>query len=410
MTPRHLPTALVLGLFDTGLSAVRSLGRHGIPVIGMDFNPGHAGFGSRFGTPKRCPHPDHQPEELLAFLLDEGRRLEQPGILLPASDAFVLFASRYRDPLSRYFRFNLPAPTIIEACVDKRLQYELAERAGCRVPRTFHVASWQEVERIRDRVRYPAFIKPCVSHLWAERFPVKGFHVRTHEEMMARFGEILPSGLKVLVQELIPGPESNICEVYAYFDRQSQPRASFTLRKIRQNPPEFGVGSMVESLEHPALLEAGLTFLRNIGYQGIASIEFKEDERDGSIQLIELNPRIGQQTILATDCGVNLPLTYYHDLLGLPLEAPKTFQTGRRWMDAQRDFKSFLAYQKRGELDLKAWLRSCASVRSFSKFAWDDPGPFWHVSKRLLTKWASDVRRPEPSRVGPVSASLSRQP
>ena len=58
----------------------------------------------------------------------------------------------------------------------------------------------------------------------------------------------------------------------------------------------------------------GKRFLESIGYRGIGSAEFKRDERDGELKLIELNPRYWQQAALAERCGVNFPLAQYLDL------------------------------------------------------------------------------------------------
>lgn len=103
-------TAFVASLFDTGLGAIRSLGRVDIPVIGLDSDPRMPGFKSRFCTAKLCPDPAHQPDKLAAFLLNEGQQLERPGILFAASDAFCcscpaigmtwlpISASRFRQP------------------------------------------------------------------------------------------------------------------------------------------------------------------------------------------------------------------------------------------------------------------------------------------------------------------------
>src|SRR5680860_1242522 len=102
------PVAFVLNVSLAGLGAMRSLGRAGVSVTGLDPDPGHAGFWSRYGQSRQCPHPVHEPDQLAGFLIDLGKRLDQPGILSPASDAFVLFVSRYRDALREYFRFNLP--------------------------------------------------------------------------------------------------------------------------------------------------------------------------------------------------------------------------------------------------------------------------------------------------------------
>ena len=242
--------AFILSLFDTGLGAIRSLGRVGVPVVGLDWDPAMPGFKSRYCTPKLCPHPVHQPDELARFLIEDGKRLDRPGILFPASDAFVLFLSRYRDELAPYFRFALPPAHVLEAMVNKRRQYELAEQVGTPYATTVYPETMADVQAMKDQVDYPAFIKPYYGHLWRERFggTHKGFKVYTPEELITRFEEILPTGLEVMVQSIILGPNTNHFKVSAYIGQSGEPLAVFTLRKIRQYPTEFGVGSLVESL------------------------------------------------------------------------------------------------------------------------------------------------------------------
>ena len=148
---KPLHCAFVLSLFDTGLGAIRSLGRAGIRVIGLDSNARMPGFESRYCAAKLCPDPVHQPDELVQFLLNEGRQLERPGVLFPASDAFVLFLSRCRDSLKAYFRFALPSPDMLEAIVNKHRQYELAQRVGTPYPQTFYPENREDVQRNQRR-------------------------------------------------------------------------------------------------------------------------------------------------------------------------------------------------------------------------------------------------------------------
>lgn len=376
-------TAFVLGLFDTGLGAIRSLGRLGIPVIGLDFDPNTPGFKSRYCVAKWCPDPVRQPDRLVEFLLDEGRRLKNPGIIFPATDAFVLFLSRYRDDLSKYFRFALPSANVLEAIVNKRLQYELAEKVGTPYPSTFYPETMDDVQRIKNELEYPAFIKPYYGHLWRERFGGnhKGFKVHAPQELAARYEEIFPTGLQAMVQSLILGPNTNHYKVNVYMSTAGEPLAIFTLRKIHQYPTEFGVGVLVESIRYPELVDLGLKFFRGIGYRGIGSIEFKKDERDGRLKMIELNPRLWQQNIQATVCGINFPLIQYLDLT-VQTPPPQTeFVEGVRWLDAVADFQAFWDYFRRGELSPWAWVRSWIGAKAFSTFAWDDLGPFFKANQ-----------------------------
>jgi predicted ATP-grasp superfamily ATP-dependent carboligase len=64
--------------------------------------------------------------------------------LSPASDAFVLFLSRYRDELREYFPFNLPPADVVEESVDKRRLYDLAERFGVPHATIFYARSMGE--------------------------------------------------------------------------------------------------------------------------------------------------------------------------------------------------------------------------------------------------------------------------
>ena len=372
-------TAFILSLFDTGLGAVRSLGRLGIPVNGLDSDPSMPGFKSRFCIAKLCPDPVHQPDKLVQFLLNEGRRLQNPGIIFPATDAFVLFLSRYRDDLSKYFRFALPSSNVLEAIVNKRRQYELAEQVGTPYPPTFYPETMDDVQRIKNEVEYPAFIKPYYGHLWREKFGGnhKGFKVFTPQELLTRFEEIFPTGLQAMVQSLILGPNTNHYKVNVYMNTVGEPLAVFTLRKIRQYPTEFGVGTLVESVHYPELVDLGLKFFEGIGYRGIGSIEFKKDERDGKLKMIELNPRLWWQNIQATVCGINFPLIQYLDLTGQLPVLQTTFPEGVKWWDAQADFQAFWDYFRRGELSVFEWIRSWIGAKAFNTFAWDDLGPFF---------------------------------
>ncbi len=374
--------AFVLNLYATGLAAARSLGRVGIPVIGLDFNPAMPGFKSRYCAAKLCPDPGRQPAELARFLLSERQQLDQPGVLIPAGDAFVLFLARHREQLRPHFHFILPADEVLEAMINKRKQYELAGRVGMPYAPTFYPETAEDVWRIKDRLDYPAFIKPYFGHLWRERFQGaadKGFKVHNADELLRRFDEIFPTGLQAMVQSIILGPNTNHYKVCAYLSQSGEVLALFTLRKIRQYPTEFGVGTLVESVEYPELAELGLRFFRDIGYRGIGSIEFKRDDRDGQLKLIELNPRLWLQNSQAADCGINFPLIEYLDLIGQPPPPQTKFKIGVKWWSARADFRAFRVYHKHGKLSLWDWARSCLGAKSFATFAWDDLGPFLHT-------------------------------
>jgi predicted ATP-grasp superfamily ATP-dependent carboligase len=392
------PTAFVLNISTAGLGAIRSLGRAGIPVVGLDPDQRHVGFRSRYCTARQCPHPVREPGQLVAFLLEQARALDEPGILSPASDAFVLFMSRHRDALKDHFRFILPSPGVVEASVDKRRLYELAQSVGVSHADTHYPATMEDIHCIKAELEYPVYIKPYHSHLWQMAFPGtgKGIKVFSAEELVSSFERIFPTGNEAMVQSIIAGPASNIRSVRVYIDQQGEVLAAFTNRKIRQFPTEFGRAVLAESIYDPALLAMGLKFFRDIGYRGFGLIEFKRDDRDQVLKVTDLNPRWLKTVNLATDAGIDFPLLHFRDLAGQSPPPQMEFRAGVRWLDAVGDIASSWALNRAGELSPWSWARSWAGVRSHAVFAGDDLGPFlqeYDYGRRLVRGPLNRLRR-----------------
>lgn len=395
---RRKPTAFVLNVSLAGLGAMRSLGRAGIPVIGLDPDPAHVGFSSKYGHSLACPHPVHEPDRLAEFLVGQGRMLDQPGILSPASDAFVLFISRYRDELGEHFRFNLPPAGVMERAVDKRGLYDLAASVGYDHADTRYPKTMDDVLEMKDDLDYPVYLKPYYSHLWQVNFPEagKGIKVFTPGEFVSSFEKILPTQVEVMVQSIIAGPASNVRTVYVYLTQADDLLGLVTTRKIRQFPIEFGRGSLAETFHDPEFADYGLRFFRAIGYRGFGTIEFKRDDRDGKLKVTDLNPRWVKPINLPMASGVNFPLLHYRDLAGESPAAKMDFKAGVRWLDAIGDLSTSWSMYRSGELSPWSWARSLARVRSFPAFAPDDLKPFlreYDYGRRLVRAPLNRIRR-----------------
>jgi predicted ATP-grasp superfamily ATP-dependent carboligase len=386
---RNGPVAVVLNVSLAGLGAMQSLGRAGVPVTGLDPDTDHAGFVSRYGHSLKCPHPMHEPDQLAEFLIDLGKRLDQPGIISPASDAFVLFVSRYREVLREYFRFNVSPAQVMEAALDKRKLYDLAANMGYAHATTLHPKTMDDVHQIKHDLAYPVFLKPYYSHMWVAYFPGagKGIKVFSAEELVSSFQKIFPTNVEVMVQEIIAGPASNVQTVYVYLTRDGEPLGLVTTRKIRQFPIEFGRGSLAETFHDQEFAKFGLTFFRGIGYRGFGTIEFKRDDRDGLLKVTDLNPRWVKPINLPTAAGVDFPLIHYLDLAGERPSPRMEFKAGVRWWDAISDLATSWSMYRSGDLSPWSWARSCMGARAFPAFALDDLTPFLHeydYGRRLL--------------------------
>jgi len=304
--------------------------------------------------------------------LTEGRKLDEKGILFPAGDAFGLFVSRYRKELSECFRFITPSP---EGIFSKRLQYDEALRIGIPIASTFYPTTIDDVRRIKDMLEYPVFMKPYYSHLWLTKFGNKGFVVETSRQLMDRFNQVFPTRLQVMVQSIIPGPNTNLIEVFVYVGMGGKILALFVAQKIRQYPIDFGTGTLMKSVHNEEATRLALDFLRGLGYRGVCEIEFKRDARSGQYKLIELNPRFWIQDIQATHAGVNFPLIQYMDLTGQPVSPITDFKDGVTWLDSWYDLLAFRDHWKEGRTSITEFLKSWSGTDCHAHLALDDLKP-----------------------------------
>jgi predicted ATP-grasp superfamily ATP-dependent carboligase len=327
--------------------------------------------------PSLCPDPLEEEDAFVEHLVQIARIEEHRPVLFVTSDDFLLAIARNRERLEESFLLNLPATDLLESIADKYRQYELARGAGIPVPATFLVKNAANITELRQQVPFPVFVKAREVTSWRKAVGghVKGFIADTPEELKTHLERLLDQGVAALVQDLIPGPDTNHFKACCYVSRRGEVVRAFALQKLRQQPPGFGFGSLVESVYDPAVLALGTRFLESIGYRGVGSAEFKRDDRDGELKLIELNPRYWQQNALAERCNVNFPVAQYMDLTGeVPAQAA-AYEQNVKWVNMAADLDSFRVYRQRGELDLGAWITSLAGPKVYSNFAADDPVP-----------------------------------
>ena len=178
--------------------------------------------------------PVHHDGEtlLLARLQRVGLRLPVKGAIIPCSDDYVLFLSRYRDNLADYYEFVLPPEKIVEKLASKKYQYKLAKEVGVQTAQTFREVS--DLRNIASKIRYPCIVKPAYPHLWRQHQERTGARnrakllVANSPEELTEYGPLIAeSGLEWIVQEYIEGGDDRLYALYAYFDRDSKPLAAF---------------------------------------------------------------------------------------------------------------------------------------------------------------------------------------
>ncbi|MFH1678406.1 MAG: hypothetical protein ABH914_02170 [Candidatus Omnitrophota bacterium] len=367
------PGAVVLGLNLTGLGLVRSLGRRNIEVKGIDSDGFEIASFSRYCKKTICP-----PDALLNFLIERAKNSVDKEVLFPTADEYVLFVSRNREVLSRYYRFLLPDQEVLEAVLNKHKFYELAMRHGVSVPMTIYCPDEQALIKQTGGFSYPCILKPIYIHEFRKIYPnLKAVSVHNRDELIEKFREISGNGIKVCIQEIIPGADDQQYSACFYLNRNSHPLAVFTQRKLRQHPVGFGVGTYVDNTWCSEIVDLAGEFLKKIGYAGICEVEFRRDPRDNQYKMIEINPRLWTQHALAAKSNIDIAYTAYADLSDIKEFPDSRRQTQKRinWIFPPRDIRASLVYLFRGELRFKDWMRSFNGRKEWAIFAWDDLMP-----------------------------------
>jgi len=369
--------AVVFGLYETGLGVIRSLGRNGVKVIGIDYKKDYAWY-SRYVKPLKCPHPVKEERKFIDWLiLNFGQdNIKRPVFL--TSDHYVMIFSKNRETLSKYFVFNLANHETLSKISNKYQQYLLAKEAGIGVPDTYSITNKDDLESIKEKLKYPVFLKGMDVNLWRSKISssIKGYQLNNEQDLYEVASTLIEQDVPFIIQKIIKGPDTNHYKYCSYISKSGKVLVEFTLQKIRQSPIRFGIGSVVQSVYFEELVIIGRKLLKGIGYNSVSSVEFKLDEEDGKLKLIEINPRYWQQNLLTYYCKSNFAYVNYLDLIDEKVETSLTFKTGVKWVNLFLDFNSFLGYYKLKEISLVEWVKSLRGPKVYSTFNWHDIKPF----------------------------------
>jgi D-aspartate ligase len=390
------PPAIVLGLGQNGLATCRALGRVGIPVIGIDTDLDQPGARTRYCTKVQCDDFLKAGPGLIETLQDIGRQLDHKAVLLPSGDLNVQLISRHREDLDPWFHYRLPSKEVLELFMDKKSFYKIAIERNYPLPRTWFTDEEHDIDEIVSDIAYPCIIKPFQPTAnWRDTFDTRLFLADSAEMLRSLYDLIFPVHQDLIIQEYMPGDDSQVVWGVTYLDADQNPLAVWSGRKLRMYPRGFGTATLAESLKQPWVAEEAVRILKDVGHVGYGVVEFKKDRRDGSYKMTEAT---GGRTWfphgLVTRSGINLPHIWYRDALGESVEPQTEFEEGIKWIHEERDLKTVMLYFLPEErLTPWTWLRSYAGKRTYAYAAWDDPGPILNSASRILDAGLGRIRR-----------------
>ena len=372
-SPR-LPPAIIFGGYFVTLTVGVSLASRSIPVYVLNERWEEARF-SRCVRAIRLPADAAYPQSALDFLTGSASDYLEGSVLLAGGDEELEIMARNREKLAGKFRLDLSNPVAQLKMLDKLATYCAAKEAGVTTPRFWQIRSEEDIHRLRDELVYPLIVKPKVSHVFQKKFNSKFFVAENFDQLLQAHRVAEKAEVETLLVEKIPGPDRKCCSYYTYLDEESNPQFDFTKRIIRRYPINMGLASyhVTDRVEH--VRELSLKLFRQVGLQGLANAEFKYDDRDGRLKLMECNARFTAANSLVAKAGFNLGNFVYNRIVGISQPPLTDFRIGMHLWDPLRDWRAFLELRKRGEISFLQWLASVMHPSSLSYFSWRDPLP-----------------------------------
>jgi predicted ATP-grasp superfamily ATP-dependent carboligase len=298
------PRVLVLdGMWNKSLAAVRSLGGRGWSVTAGERTRLAPALFSRYCNKKIVyPSPIEKTAEFLDYL-EKELSVGSYDVILPMewTTQLLLTLPENRSRLERHVKIPFADSALAEMVNDKALLMKYAARLGVEIPVTIITSETDNIRDIAKSIQYPAIIKPRIS---SGSRGMEYVHDNCSFERLYR--KVHTSYPFPVIQEYIP-PGGGAYGVGLLLNFDSEVRASFVYKRVREYPVSGGPSTVRESVSRVDIREIAERLLKSLNWKGIAHVEFRIDPRDGKPKLIEVNPRFWGSLSLAIEAGMDFP-------------------------------------------------------------------------------------------------------
>ncbi len=397
--------AIVLGVDSPiGLTVIRELGSHGVPVHAIGRSADAIGRASKWTTGFSV-----RPTGRLADWLPRLIRETGAGALLAVSED-DLIALADLPPVIERCRILTPRRAPLDCVLDKAATLRAAAAIGIDVPESWQPVAGDDVEVKARALAYPLVLKWADPPAILARLGgmgidfVKGEHVSDADALTAALSRYTALGAWPIVQCYCPG----IGLGQMFYMKDGAATLSFQHRRIHEWPPEGGVSTVCASVpldQHAEQRAKSEALLASIGWQGPAMVEYRYDPRDGKYWLMEINGRFWGSQPLARQAGVEFAWESYAQAFGIATGQPEIRERHARYTIPETRRLIRILFGRRSIADNQfrptPWRDLMSYFGDFLDpgmryFVWDwrDRGPFWADLKNVIRKAARRGKPP----------------
>ncbi len=383
--------------YPHGYASVRSLADRDIHTVVAVDDPELSVTASRFCDESvLIPPPSNLPAYKDALLGLAARRDVQTIVPHRPHDTYLL--SKYAEEFERHIDVVVPQLETLKSVHDRKRLADAAERAGVSIPETkllSDVQDWGGEQIVKSRYN-------VLTDEYLEDFELEDSKIAKSVEHISA-GESPDTAALVedmshepIVQEYVEGSDEYVFG--ALYDH-GEAVGTFQHRQIRGDSYTGSGGVYRESVDVPALEEAGRAILDELEWHGLACIEYIEDAETGEFSIVEINPRMWQSLACATRSGADFPYWYVLQAGNRPELIDPEYEVGvgthylfgelEHLVSVAREDSPFVERPslagRTGEIT-----RSCVSTPNFDYLHLDDPGP---IVRQLRSELEGAVKK-----------------
>lgn len=246
---------------------------------------------------------------------------EKKLIVMGCGDWYVRNLIENKDRLSPYYIIPYIDKELLDKIVLKDKFYEICDELDIAHPNTY-VYNCGEENDLNLPFDYPVIAKCANSamyHYAKFEGKKKVFRFENEEDLKKMLANLETSSYdyKFLIQDCIPGDDTNMRVLTCYCDQNSKVRFASLGHVLLEDHTPSAIGNPVAIINEvdEQIVADATKFLEHIGYTGFANFDLKYDSRDGKYKFFEINVRLGRSNFYVTGSGFNTVKWIVEDLV-----------------------------------------------------------------------------------------------